>query len=64
MITQNLIIYKSISLYQILVELSLDLKFKISFVDSVNSLNEEVKNQNNYLIISSKNIQILATNLF
>ena len=54
MITQNLIIYKYISLYQILVELSLDLKFKISFVDSVNSLNEEVKNQNNYLIISSK----------
>jgi len=54
MITQNLIIYKYISLYQILVELSLDLKFKISFVDSINSLNEEVKNQNNYLIISSK----------
>jgi hypothetical protein len=52
--TQNLIIFKLISLYHILEELSLDLKFKISFVDSRNSLEREVKNYNNYLIISNK----------
>ena len=51
---QNLIIYKFISLYHILEELSLDLNFKIIFVDSENSLNDEVKNLNNYLIIADK----------
>ena len=52
---QNLIIYKSISLYHILEELGLDLNFKTSFADSEKSLKEKVKNHNNYLIISSKN---------
>ena len=55
MSTQNLIIYKFIPLYHILEELSLDLNFKISFIDSESSLRKEVKNHNNYLIISSKN---------
>ena len=54
MITQNLIIYKFISLYHILEELSLDLNFKTSFVDNENSLNDKVKSLNNYLIISNK----------
>ena len=52
--TKNLIIYKFISLYHILKELSVDLNFNISFVDNENSLNDEVKNHNNYLIISNK----------
>jgi hypothetical protein len=51
---QNLIIYKFKSLYHILEELSLDLNFKITLVDSVNSLKEKVQNQNNHLIISNK----------
>ena len=52
---QNLIIYKLTSLYHILEELDLDLNFKISFIDNENLLNHELKNHNNYLIISSKN---------
>ena len=51
---QNLIIYKFTPLYHILEELSLDLNFNISFVDDVNSLNNKLKNSNNYLIISNK----------
>jgi len=51
---QNLIIYKFFVLYHILEELSLDLNFNITFVDSENSLNEKVKNLNNYLILSNK----------
>tara|TARA_Y100000385_G_C12943775_1_gene572369 strand:- start:415 stop:972 length:558 start_codon:yes stop_codon:yes gene_type:complete len=51
---QNLIIYKYISLYHILEELSLDLNFNIFFADSKISLNEKVKNHNNYIIISNK----------
>ena len=54
MITQNLIIYKFKELYHILEELGLDLNFKITFADSEKSLNEKVKNLNNYLIISNK----------
>ena len=51
---QNLIIYKFTPLYHIHEELSQDLDFNISFVDDVNSLNNKLKNQNNYLIISNK----------
>jgi len=51
---QNLIIYKFTSLYNILEEIGLDLNFKIIFVDNEKSLNDEVKNLNNYLIISNK----------
>ena len=52
--TKNLIIYKFISLYHILEELGLDLNFNIIFVDSESSLNDKVKNLNNYLIIVDK----------
>ena len=54
MSTQNLIIYKFTELYHILEELSLDLNFKIIFEDNEKSLNEKVKNLNNYLILSNK----------
>ena len=52
--TQNLIIYKFSSLYHILEEIGLDLNFNIISVDNENSLNEQVRNLNNYLIISNK----------
>ena len=51
---QNLIIYKFNPLYHILDELSLDLNFKIFIVNDENSLNDVIKNLNNYLIISNK----------
>jgi hypothetical protein len=51
--TQNLIIYKFNSLYHILEELSLDLNFKINFADSKNSLKDQVKDNNNSLIITN-----------
>ena len=54
MSSQSLIIYKFSSLYHILEELSLDLNFKIIYLDSENLLNEKIKNLNNYLIISNK----------
>ena len=54
MSTQNLIIYKFKSLYHILEELGLDFNFKITQVDSENSLKEKLQNQNNHLIISNK----------
>ena len=54
MSTQNLIIYKFISLYHILEELSLDLNFKISYADSEKSLKDKVKKLSNYLVISNK----------
>jgi len=52
---QNLIIYKFKSLYHILEEIGLDLNFNIIFADSENSLNEQVSNLNNYLVITNKN---------
>ena len=54
MTNQNLIIYKFNELYHILEELGLDLNFKITFADSDKSLNDKIKNLNNYLIISNK----------
>ena len=54
MTTQNLIIYKFNVLYHILEELGLDLNIKVTFAETENSLNECVKNLNNYLIISNK----------
>ena len=51
---QNLVIYKFDSLYNILEELALDLNFKIISADNDNSLENTVKNLNNYLIISNK----------
>ena len=64
MSVQNLIIYKFIPLYEILEELSLDLNFNISLIEDENSLNQKTKNYNNYLVVSKKNIQTLAINLF
>ena len=61
---QNLIIYKFIPLYDILEELSLDLNFNISLIEDENCLNQKTKNYNNYLVISKKNIQTSAINLF
>ena len=54
MSNQNLIIYKFTELYQILVELGLDLNCNIIFIDSEYFLNEKVKNLSSYLIISNK----------
>ena len=54
MSNQNLIIYKFTGLYQILVELGLDLNCNIIFIDSEDFLNEKVKNLSNYLVISNK----------
>ena len=54
MSSQSLIIYKFSSLYHILEELSLNLNFTIINLDSENSLNEKIKNFENYLIISNK----------
>ena len=61
---QNLIIYKFTSLYQILDELSFELNFKVSLVDSENSLNDKVKNHNNFLIISNKEYPNINNNFF
>jgi hypothetical protein len=41
-------------LYHIFEELSLDLNFKISFVDNEKSLKDKVKELSNYLVISNK----------
>ena len=54
MVKHNIIIYKLNALYHILEELSSDLNIKVTFAVSENSLNEYVKNLNNYLIISNK----------
>jgi hypothetical protein len=54
MSNQNLIIYKLNPLYDILEELSLDLNFKISSIKDENSLNQETKNYNNYIVVSKK----------
>ena len=54
MSSQNLIIYKFTSLYQILEELDLDLNFKITSANNENSLNEIIKNFKNFLILSNK----------
>ena len=54
MSNQNLIIFKFIPLYDILEELSLDLNYNISLIGDENSLNQELKKHNNYLVISKK----------
>ena len=51
---QNLIIYKSNSLYHILEELDLDLNFKFYLVNDEFSLINKIKNLNNYLILTNK----------
>ena len=54
MSVQNLIIYKFTSIYHILEELGLNLNFKIIFADNENSLNDRIRDLNNYLILSNK----------
>jgi DNA-binding winged helix-turn-helix (wHTH) protein len=51
---QNLLIYKFNSLYHILEEVDFDFNFKINFFDNENSLNNKIKNLDNYLILSNK----------
>ena len=59
MTKQNLIIYKFKSLYHILVELDLDLNFKITSADTKDSLDDKLIYHNNSLIITnSKYIDI------
>ena len=53
MTTQNLIIYKFNTLYHILVELDLDLNFKITFADTKDSLDDKLIYHNNSLIITN-----------
>jgi hypothetical protein len=60
---QNLIIYENNTLYYILEELSLDLNFNIIFVDNENTLNQKLKDLDNYLIISNKKL-LNINNLF
>ena len=54
MISQNLIIYKFASLYHILNEIGLDLNFKINCAESKNSLNDIIKNDISFLVVSNK----------
>ena len=63
MLSQNLIIYKFSQLYHILEEIKLDLNFNILFVDNENILNEEVKNLNNYLIITNREYSNIGNQL-
>jgi hypothetical protein len=54
MISQNLIIYKFASLYHILNEIRLDLNFKINCAENKNSLNDILKNDISFLVVSNK----------
>ena len=54
MSSQNLIIYKFASLYHILNEIGLDLNFKINCAESKNSLNDIIKNDISFLVVSNK----------
>ena len=57
---QNLIVYRFNLLYQILKELEEDLHFRIIEISDEKSLTNQIKNLNNYLIITKK--QILKLN--
>ena len=64
---QNLIIYKSTTLFHILEELALDLNFNITFIESESLLKQKIKDFKNYLILSNKktlniNNQIILEN--
>ena len=53
---QNLIVYRFNLLYQILKELEEDIHFKIIEISDEKTLTNEIKNLNNYLIITKKQI--------
>jgi hypothetical protein len=57
---QNIIVYRFNPLYQILKELEDDIHFKIIEISDEKTLTNEIKNLNNYLIITTK--QILKLN--
>ena len=57
---QNLIVYRFNPLYQVLKELEEDINFKVIEISDEKSLTNEIKNLNNYLIITKK--QILKLN--
>ena len=57
---QNLIVYRFNSLYQVLKELEEDINFKVIEITDEKSLTNEIKNLNNYLIITKN--QILKLN--
>ena len=60
---KNLIIYKFNPLYLILEELSTELKLNIVFVDNEQSLNDEIKNSKNPLIITNKKLSTSYKNI-
>jgi len=51
---QNIIVYRFNVLYQILKELEKDIEFKIIEISNEKTLTNEVKNLNNYLIVTKK----------
>ena len=51
---QNIIVYRFNVLYQILKELEKDINFKIIEISDEKTLTNEVKNLNNYLIVTKK----------
>ena len=53
---QNLIVYRFNLLYQILKEIEEDIQFKIIEISDEKVLTSEIKNLNNYLIITKKQI--------
>ena len=53
---QNIIVYRFNYLYQILKELEEDINFRIIEISNEKSLINEIKNLNNYLIITKKQI--------
>ena len=54
---QNLIIYKSNSLYHVLREIDQELNFNIIEIQNENLLHNEIKNLKNHLIITEKKLQ-------
>ena len=64
MSSQSLIIYKFSSLYHILEELSLNLNFKIIYLEAENLLNDKIKSLDNYLIISNKKNLNLSNQIY
>ena len=61
---QSLVIYKSISLYNIFNELRSNLNFNIIFEDNKNFLNKKKINFENYLIISNKEYLAIDNEIF
>ncbi len=61
---QNLIIYKSDTLYQIFKELEEDLNFKIKHFNDEKTLNFNIKDLNNYLIITYQKKLNLKNSIF